>query len=377
EGPGVPAGVPGRHGGWALPAPALHRRPGRPGGRAPPLLRGHHPRDEAALHHLCRAASPARHGQLRHALAIHLRDSAGAGRGGAAARAACAADDRPGLAPGGTGRAPAQPRRGSAGPGHPARRARAPRPLRRWRDPEPRRPGAARARAGQLRAAGQQVADALLREPRGGAVKVLILGAGQVGRSAAYHLAREPDNEVTVVDSNEAVLRDLSSRIDVRTVAGNASYPAVLEAAGIVDADMLVALTSSDEVNMVACEIAHALYKTPTKIARIRAPEYTTEKRLFEQGMLAVDVWISPEQLVTEYVERLIRNPGALHVADFADGRARMMGMQARTGGLLVGQQLRTLPDHMPNADARIAAIYRNGRFIAPEGTTVVEEGDE
>ena len=81
-------------------------------------------------------------------------------------------------------------------------------------------------------------------------MKVLILGAGQVGRTTAYHLAREPDNEVTVVDANEAVLRDLQSRIDVRTVAGNASYPAVLESAGIADTDMLVALTSSDEVNM-------------------------------------------------------------------------------------------------------------------------------
>jgi trk system potassium uptake protein TrkA len=128
---------------------------------------------------------------------------------------------------------------------------------------------------------------------------------------------------------------------------------------------------------MVACEIANALYKTCTKIARIRASEYTSHARLFSEGKLAVDVWISPEQLVTEYIERLIRNPGALHVADFADGRARLVGMQARPGGLLVGQQLRTLRDHRPNADARIAAIYRGGRFISPEGETVVEEGDE
>jgi trk system potassium uptake protein TrkA len=208
-------------------------------------------------------------------------------------------------------------------------------------------------------------------------VKVLILGAGQVGRTAAYHLAREPDNEVTVIDSNESVLRDLQSRIDVRTVAGNASYPAILEAAGIADTDIIIALTSSDEVNMVACEIANALYRTPTKIARIRAPEYTTQDKLFKEGALAVDVWISPEQLVTEYIERLIHNPGALQIVDFADGRVRLVGMLARRGGLLVGQQLRTLKDHMPNADARIAAIYRNSRFIEPDGETVVQEGDE
>ncbi len=208
-------------------------------------------------------------------------------------------------------------------------------------------------------------------------MKVLILGAGQVGRTAAYHLAREPDNEITVVDTDEELLRDLQGRIDVRTVAGNAAFPAVLEAAGITDTEILIALTSSDEVNMVACEIANALYHTPTKIARIRASEYTSQEKLFAEGALAVDVWISPEQLVTEYIERLIHHPGALQIADFADGRVRLVGMQARKDGLLVGQQIRTLKDHMPNADARIAAIYRNGRVVDPDGETLIEEGDE
>jgi trk system potassium uptake protein TrkA len=208
-------------------------------------------------------------------------------------------------------------------------------------------------------------------------MKVLILGAGQVGRTAAYHLSREPANEVTIVDTNEDALRDLQSRLDVRTVTGSASYPAVLEAAGISDTDILVALTSSDEVNIVACEIAHALYRTPKKIARIRAPEYTSREKLFTEGAMAVDVWISPEQLVTEYIERLIHTPGALQVVDFADGRVRLVGLRARKGGLLVGQQLRTLKDHMPNAEARIAAIYRDGKPIDPTGETVVEENDE
>lgn len=208
-------------------------------------------------------------------------------------------------------------------------------------------------------------------------MKVLILGAGQVGRTAAYHLAREPANEVTVVDLDEELLRDLQSRIDVRTIAGNASFPSVLEAAGIAQTDILVALTSSDEVNMIACEIASALYQTPKKIARIRASEYTSQEKLFAEGALAVDVWISPERLVTEYIERLIHNPGALQIVDFADGRVRMVGMPARRGGLLVGQELRTLRDHMPHAEARIAAIYRNNRVISAEGSTVIEEGDE
>jgi trk system potassium uptake protein TrkA len=198
-----------------------------------------------------------------------------------------------------------------------------------------------------------------------------------VGRTAAYHLSREPANEVTIVDTNEDVLRELQDRLDVRTVAGSASYPSVLEAAGIVDTDILVALTSSDEVNMIACEIAHTLYRTPTRIARIRASEYTSREKLFSDGAIAVDVWINPEQLVTEYIERLIHNPGALQVVDFADGKVRLVGLRALRGGLLVGQQVRTLKDHMPHADARIVAIYRDDRAIAPTGETVVQEGDE
>ena len=209
-------------------------------------------------------------------------------------------------------------------------------------------------------------------------MKIVILGAGQVGRTAAYHLSREEANEVTVVDSNEAVLRDLQDRLDVRTVSGNAASPAVLEAAGCADANLLVALTSSDEVNMVACHVAWTLFKTPTKIARIRGAAYAARPELFSDSAgFAVDVWISPEQLVTEYVEQLIRHPGALQVVDFADGRVRLVGLRAVEGGLLVGQPLSNLPRHIPDVDARVAAIYRKGRSIKPEGSTVVEPGDE
>jgi trk system potassium uptake protein TrkA len=208
-------------------------------------------------------------------------------------------------------------------------------------------------------------------------MKIVILGAGQVGSTAAYQLAREEANEVTVVDTDEEILRDLQDRIDIRTVAGHASYPSVLEAAGTPQADILIALTNSDEVNMMACEVAYTLYRTPTKIARIRSAEYTRHPKLFEAEALAVDVWISPEQLVTEYVERLIEYPGALQVLDFADGRVRLVGLRARKGGLLVGQALRTLREHIPNTEARVVAIYRAGRSVVPEGDTVIEDEDE
>ncbi len=208
-------------------------------------------------------------------------------------------------------------------------------------------------------------------------MKIVILGAGQVGRTAAYQLSREEANEVTVVDINEEVLRDLQDRIDIRTVAGNAAYPIVLETAGAAEADIIVALTNSDEVNMTACEIAYTLFRTPTKIARIRSSEYTSRPELFSEEALAVDVFISPEQLVTEYIERLIRYPGTLQVLDFAEGRVRLVGVRALKGGLAVGRRLSELREHVPGIDLRVLAIYRAGRMIRPDGETLIEDGDE
>jgi trk system potassium uptake protein len=208
-------------------------------------------------------------------------------------------------------------------------------------------------------------------------MKILILGAGQVGRTAAQALSREEANEVTVVDSNEETLRDLQDRLDVRTVAGNAAHPTVLEAAGAAEAEVLIALTSSDEVNLMACQVAFTLFRTPTKIARIRAAEYTSRAGLFGSDGLSVDVFISPEQLVTEYVERLIHHPGTLQVLDFADGKVQLVGVRVRKGGLLIGHTLSELPKHLPNSALRIVAIYRDGRSVTPQGDTVIIEGDE
>ena len=208
-------------------------------------------------------------------------------------------------------------------------------------------------------------------------MKIIILGAGQVGRTAAAQLAREQANQITVVDTDSNTLRELRDRLDIRTVVGSAAHPRTLEAAGAEDADMIVALTNSDEVNMMACQVAFTLYRTPTKIARVRTTDYAAHQKLFEEGGLHVDVLISPEQLVTDYVGRLIRHPGALQVLDFAGGRVRMVGVRAIAGGQLVGHQLRELRDHLPQRDVRVAAIYRNGRSVQPEGDTLIEAGDE
>ena len=207
-------------------------------------------------------------------------------------------------------------------------------------------------------------------------MKIIILGAGQVGTSVANNLASE-SNDITVVDTDAELLRELQDRLDLRTVQGHAAYPEVLMRAGAEDADMILAVTNSDETNMVACQVAYSLFHTPTKIARIRSVGFTKYPQLFSQDAVPVDVLISPEQLVTEYIMRLIENPGALQVLDFAGGRVRLVGIRAYYGGPLVGNQLRVLYDHMPHVDARVAAIYRQGRAIQPEGDTVIEADDE
>ena len=208
-------------------------------------------------------------------------------------------------------------------------------------------------------------------------MKILILGAGQVGSSAAYHLSREEANEVTVVDMRPDILRELQDRLDIRTVVGHAAYPDVLDRAGANDADIVVALTDTDETNMVACQIAYTTFHTPTKIARIRSAEYMRASKLFTQEAIPIDVRISPEQLVCEYIEQLILYPGASQVLDFADGRVRLVGAMADRDGLLVGQRVATLKDHIPNTEMRIAAIYRHGTAMLPDGDTVIQEGDE
>ena len=207
-------------------------------------------------------------------------------------------------------------------------------------------------------------------------MKILILGAGQVGSSLAENLAHEA-NDITVIDKNEDTLHLLQDRLDIRTVTGHASHPDILRAAGAEDADMLVAVTDSDETNMVACQIAYSVFHTPTKIARIRAIEYLSQPSLFSTTALPIDFLISPEQLITDYIKRLIEHPGALQVLDFADGQVQLVGVKAYYGGPLVGHELRTLRDHMPKVDTRVAAIYRRNRAILPEGHTVIEADDE
>ena len=207
-------------------------------------------------------------------------------------------------------------------------------------------------------------------------MKIIILGAGQVGGSLAEHLASEA-NDITVVDTDGERLRDLGDRLDIRTIQGRGSLPTVLRQAGAEDADMLVAVTNSDETNMVACQVAYTLFHTPTKIARVREASYLAQDTLFDNEAIPVDVLISPEKVVTNYIKRLIEHPGALQVIDFAGGKAQLVAVKAYYGGPLVGQQLRQIRAHMPDVETRVAAIFRRDRSITPHGDTVIEADDE
>lgn len=207
-------------------------------------------------------------------------------------------------------------------------------------------------------------------------MKIIILGAGQVGGSLALSLANE-NNDITVVDTNAAVMQDIQDRADLRTIVGEASHPSVLAQAGAKDADMIIALTNSDETNMVACQVAYTLFHTPTKIARIRAVEYLSYSDLFVQEALPVDVLISPEHLISQYIQRLIEHPGSLQVLDFADGKIKLLAMRAENDGALIGKRLQDLWEAMPETEAKVVAIYRNNKLITLHSEGHIQADDE
>jgi trk system potassium uptake protein TrkA len=208
-------------------------------------------------------------------------------------------------------------------------------------------------------------------------MKIIILGAGQVGGTLAEHLANE-QNDIIVVDTDGDKLRALQDRLDIGTVVGGASHPNILLKAGAEDADMLIAVTNSDEINMMACQVAHTLFNTPTKISRVRSPAYLAyQETLFNREHIPVDVIIGPEQLVTKSIQQLIANPGALQVLDFAEGKVQLVAVKAYHDGPIVGQELQQIRKHMPKVDTRVAAIFRQDHPIIPVGDTVVKVDDE
>lgn len=207
-------------------------------------------------------------------------------------------------------------------------------------------------------------------------MKIIILGANKVGASLAENLAKEA-NDITVVDKNPDLLRRLKDKLDIGTVVGLPSFPDILDNAGARDADMLIAVTDSDEINLVACQVAFSLFRTPKKICRLRSNSYVNSPKLFAPEAIPIDVVISPEEIASHYIKSLLDLPGALQVTDFAEGLVQLVAVQAEADGPLVNQEIRTLREHMPNIDTRVAAIFRQNRPITPLGNTVIERDDE
>ena len=207
-------------------------------------------------------------------------------------------------------------------------------------------------------------------------MKIVILGAGQVGGSVAESLVSE-ENDITVVDLDAQRLRALQDRLDLRTVNGSAGHPSVLKEAGIEDADLLIAVTQSDDTNLVACRLGTLNRDAARRIARLRATDYLANEQVLGEQGFDIDLAICPEQVLTDYIVKLVEFPEALQVLHFAGGRVSLVAVRAYAGGPLVGRPLKDLRVHMPSIDTRVVAIFRGDRSIVPDGNTVVEADDE
>jgi trk system potassium uptake protein len=208
-------------------------------------------------------------------------------------------------------------------------------------------------------------------------VKIVILGAGAVGSTLAALLSEE--NDIVVVDNNPSALNRLEEEADLKTILGGCSYPNVLVKADIAKADMVVAVTGSDETNIVSCMIAKVLNGSIKTIARVREASYLRgkTKEAMDSGLIPVDIHVSPEQLITDQIQGLIDIPGSLQVLEFGTGQLNLVAVKAVKGGPMIGHEIGDLKDHMPKVDTRVAAIFRKGKSIIPTGSTSIEADDE
>jgi len=209
-------------------------------------------------------------------------------------------------------------------------------------------------------------------------MKVIVCGAGVVGFTIAKTLSQE-NNHVTVVDQKLDMLRKVTDALDVAVVQGQASNPSVLEQAGARDAEMVIAVTGSDEVNIVTCQLGHMLFNIPTKIARIRSQDFlnTEWAPLFGQGKLPIDVIISPEVEVARAIERRFEVPGAIEVIPLAGGLVKLVGVRCGPDCPIVNAPMRQLEILFPDHPNTLVAIIRDGKVLIPNSDDCLREGDD
>lgn len=207
-------------------------------------------------------------------------------------------------------------------------------------------------------------------------MKIIIAGAGRVGASIVNNLARE-SNDLFLIDTNAELLAEIQQQLDIATLCGNVTDPDTLASAGAQTADMLIALTDSDETNMVACQVAHTLFGVPKKLARIRSEAILKRKEtLFSPEAIPIDVVISPEEEVTKFIRNLILYPGSHQVLAFGGGLLQLCELRAKSEGPLIGKSLDDLTRRVDPIPARAAAIYRNDSLLVPNARTVIESND-
>ena len=196
-------------------------------------------------------------------------------------------------------------------------------------------------------------------------MNILILGAGEVGFHIAQRLATE-GNDVVVVDNDAERLQRVADTMDVRTILGHASHPSILRLAGAENAELLIAATTNDETNMLACQVAHSLFKVPTKMARVREPDYVNSTGLFGRDELPIDLIISPEREAAKSILKRFQVSSAVDAQDFADGKVQLLGLRVPPKGVLAGLALNELDEVMGNISTYIVAHEHNRKWRVP-----------
>ena len=205
-------------------------------------------------------------------------------------------------------------------------------------------------------------------------MKVLILGAGRVGASLARALISN-GYDIAIIDQDKSSLSELAERLDIMTVHGHASDPKIIKKSGADKNTIVIAVTSNDEVNIIACQIAKKQFKVSKTICRLNNSSYSKDLNVFGENI--IDIVISPENEVMSHLKELIIHPGAQQIENFADGKVNLVCVKAKKKGKLVGRELKGIKDDMPETNAFVASIYRKGKPFVPDGDTVIRESDE
>ena len=205
-------------------------------------------------------------------------------------------------------------------------------------------------------------------------MKIVILGAGRIGGSLARNLSNS-NYEVCIVDEDKNKLSDLEDKLDIMTVEGHASHLNTLKKSGLDNETTLLAVTSNDEVNIVACQLAKKVFKVKKTICRFRDDVYFDQLSVFGEGV--IDIPISPEDEITSHLKELIDHPGSNQIESFANGKVKLVSVRAKKKGKLVGRELKGIKEDMPNINAFVPTIYRKGNPFIPSGDTIIKENDE